>query len=101
MKLRASFARNPGQDEVGALVQLEQLLLERRQPEEPVALLDPLRHRVVLGALAVDEIGFGLERLAADAVQPCVHVLVDVPVVVQLLQEPLHEHACAPRRSCG
>ena len=79
------------QDEVGALVQLEQLLLEGREAEEPVALLDPLRHGVVLGALAVDEIVLGLERLAADAVQPGVHVLVDVPVVVQRLQESLHE----------
>ena len=79
------------QDEVGALVQLEQLLLEGREAEEPVALLDPLRHRVVLGALSVDEIVLGLERLAADAIQPGVHVLVDVPVVVQRLQESLHE----------
>ena len=78
-------------DEVAALEQLEQLLLERREPEEPVPLLDPLRLPVVLGALSVDEVGLGLERLAADAVQPRVHVLVDVPVVVEPLQESLDE----------
>ena len=91
MKLRASFARNPGRTKSARSYSSSSCCLEGRQPEEPVALLDPLRLRVVLGALAVDEIGLGLERLAADAVQPGVHVLVDVPVVVQLLQEPLHE----------
>ena len=42
-------------------------------------------------ALAVDELGFGLELLAADAIQAFVEVLVDVPVVVDLLEEPANE----------
>ena len=77
--------------EVLTLVQLEELSLERREPEEPVPLLDPLRLAVVLGALAVDEVCLGLERLATDAVEPGVDVLVDVPVVVEPLQEALDE----------
>ena len=83
MKVRASFARNAGQHEVRALVvEREQLLLVGREPEEPVALLDPLGHDVVLGALAVDELLLRLERLAADAVEPRVDVLVDVVAAV-------------------
>ena len=85
-----------GQREVGALVvEGEQLLLVGRQTEEPVPLLDPLRLDVVLGALAVDELLFRLEGLAAHAVEPRVDALVDVvaPVVVdprqELLDEPL------------
>ena len=38
-------------------------------------------------ALAVDELVLGLERLAADAVEPRVDVFVDVAVVVDPLQE--------------
>ena len=45
----------------------------------------------MLRTLPVDELGFGLERLAADAVEPCIDVLVHMPVVVQPLQETLHE----------
>ncbi len=77
--------------ELGALEELEQLRPERREPEEPVALLDPFRLSVVLRAFPVDQISFRLECLTADAVQACVDVLIDVSVVVQLLQESLDE----------
>ena len=81
-----------GQHEVGTLVvELEQLVLVRRQPEEPVLLLDPLRRDAVVGALAVDELVLVLEGLAADAIEPGVDVLVDVAVVVDALQEVLDE----------
>ena len=74
--------------EVGPLgEQLEQLVLVGREAEEVVLLLDPFRLGVVERALAVDELVFGLERLAPDAVEPCVDVLVDIAVVVDPLQE--------------
>ena len=86
----------PGQHPVGALVvEGEQLLLVRGEPEEPVPLLDPLGLDVVLGALAVDELVLGLEGLAANAVEPRVDALVDVLAAVvpdprqELLDEPL------------
>ena len=67
------------QDEVGPLVvEREQPVLVGGEPEEPVLLLDPLGLDAVLGALAVDELGLGLERLAPDAVEARVDVLVDV-----------------------
>ena len=80
------------QHEVGALViELEQLVLVGREPEEVVLLLDALRRGPVLGAEPVDELGLVLELLAAHAVQAGVDVLVDVAVVVDPLQELLHE----------
>ena len=54
------------------------------EAEEPVALLEPLGLGAVVGALAVDELLLGLERLAADAVQAAVDVLVDVVLSVLL-----------------
>ena len=45
----------------------------------------------MLGAQPVDEVGLALELLAADAVQARIDVLVDVPVVVDPLQELLDE----------
>src|ERR671934_2562354 len=82
----------PRQDEVGPrVIQVEQLLLERRKPEEVVLLLDPLRLDAVLRTLALDELGLRLERLASDAVEPRVGVLVDVAVVVNPLDEVLDE----------
>ena len=84
------------QDEVGTVVvELEQLVLVGREPEEVVLLLDPLRNRVVHRALAVDELVLGLELLTAHAVQPCVDVLVDVPVVVDPLQKLPNERLVA------
>ena len=83
-----------GKHEVRPLVvERQQPLLVGGQPEEPVALLDPLGLDVVLGALAVDELVLRLERLAADAVQAGVDVLVDVlaAVVADPLQELLDE----------
>src|SRR5438552_10177830 len=79
--------------EVGPLVvEAKQLLLECREPEEPVALLDPFGLGPVLEAQPVGgELIFGLELLTADAVQAGVDVLVDVPVVVDLLDELLDE----------
>src|SRR5262249_22177812 len=80
------------QDEVGPLVvETEKRVLVRRKTEEVVPLLDPLRNRVVDRTLAVDELVLVLERLAADAVEPCVHVLVDIAAVVNALQEFLDE----------
>jgi hypothetical protein len=82
----------PRQNEVGPrVIQVEQLLLERRQPEEVVLLLDPLWLDAVLRTLAVDELGLRLERFATDAVEPRVGVLVDVAVVVDPLDEVLDE----------
>ena len=77
-----------GLDEVRALVvESEQALLVRREPEEPVLLLDPLGLGVVQRALSVDELRLRLERFAADAVETRVHVLVDVTRVVHPLEE--------------
>ena len=45
-------------------VELEQPLLVGGEPEEPVALLDPLERRPVLRAVAVDRLGLGVEGLA-------------------------------------
>ena len=83
------------------VVELEQLVLIRRETEEVVLLLDPLGLRVVERAHAVDELLLGLEGLAADAVEAGVDVLVDVAVVVDPLQELADERACGPRRSSG
>jgi hypothetical protein len=82
--------------EVGPLlVELEQAVLIRREAEEVVRLLDPLGRDPVLGAQTVDQVGLALELLAADAVQAAVDVLVDVAVVVDALQERLHEAVMA------
>jgi hypothetical protein len=82
----------PRQDELRPLVvKREQSILIGREPEEVVLLLDVLRRDPVLRAEAVDEIGLALELLAADAVQPCVDVLIDVAVVVDALQKLLDE----------
>ena len=45
----------------------------------------------MLGTLAIHELGFRLEGLTTDAVQPRVRVLVDVTVVVDPLDEVLDE----------
>ncbi len=42
-------------------------------------------------ALSIDELGLGLECLAAHAVQARIHTLVDVTVVVDPLKEVTHE----------
>ena len=81
----------PRLNEVGSLVELEELLLEGRETEEPVALLDPLGLHAVLGTFPVDELRLGLEGFAADAIQPRVDVLIDVAVVVERLQKALDE----------
>ena len=73
------------------VVEREQPVLVRRELEEVVLLLDVLGRDPVLGAQAVDEIGLALELLALHAVEPGVDVLVDVAVVVDALQELLHE----------
>ena len=83
--------------ELGALVvEPKQLLLEGRQAEEPVALLDPFGPRPMLGAQpAGGELLLGLELFAADAVQARVRVLVDMAVVVDPLDELLDETVMA------
>ena len=73
------------------VVEAEQALLEGRQPEEPVAFLDPLRRDAVLRAQPVDELRLRLESLTADAVQTGVDVLIDVAGVVDPLDEVLDE----------
>ena len=84
-----------GQDEIRPLVvQLEEAILVGGEAEEPVLLLQPLGLDAVVGALAVDELVLGLERLAADAVEAGVDVLVDVAVVVDPLEELLDEALC-------
>jgi hypothetical protein len=82
-----------GSHELGLLVvQPEQLLLEGRQAEKPVALLDPFGPGPMLRAQPVGrELLLGLELLAADAVQARVRVLVDMAVVVNPLDELLDE----------
>ena len=88
--------RNGGCTKSGTLgVELEQLVLVGGEPEEVVLLLDPLGDGVVQRALAVDELVLGLERLAADAVEARVDVLVDVAVVVDALQELADERLVA------
>ena len=63
--------------------QVEQRLLVFRQPEEVILLTDPFRlERRMQRALAVDEIFFLLELLAADAVPTLIHAVVDVTRVV-------------------
>ena len=75
------------QEVVPLVVEREQCVLIAREAEEVVLLLDPLGHGAVERALAVDQLVFGLERLAADAVEARVDVFVDVAVVVDPLQE--------------
>ena len=90
------------QHEVGPLVvEREQPVLVGGEAEEVVLLLDPLGRDSWIGAVAVDELGLGLERLAADAVEPGVDVLVDVAVVVDPLEEVLDEALVALVASCG
>jgi hypothetical protein len=79
MKLRASFARNLGRTNSGFW------------SEEVVLLLYVLGRDPVLRALAVDELGFRVEGLAAAAVETCVDAIVDLPRVVNPLQELLHQ----------
>ena len=80
------------QDEVGTfVVELEEPVLVGGEPEEPVLLFEPLGLGAVVGAPAVDELGLRLESFAADAVPAGIHVLVDIPVVVDPLEEPLDE----------
>ena len=100
MKLRASLERKPRQDEVRPLVvQRSEPILVGGEAEEVVLLLHPLGLDAVIGALAVDELVLALERLAADAVEAGVDVLVDVAVVVDPLEELPDEAPCARRPS--
>ena len=102
MKLRASLDRKLRQHEVGPfVVEREQPILVGREAEEVVLLLDPLGLDVVLGALSVDELRLGLERLTTDAVEARVDVLVDVAVVVDAAGGSPGRTPCDPRRSCG
>ena len=77
------------------VVEREQPVLVRGESEEVVLLLDVLDAIAVLGALAVDELVFRLELLAADAVQAGVDVLVDIAVVVDALEEVTDERLVA------
>ncbi len=53
----------------------------------------------MLRALAVDELVLGLELLAADAVEAGVDVLVDIPVVIDALEELTDERLVPVIRS--
>ena len=89
MKASASLRRKSGCDEARPLlVQLLEPLLEGREREEPVPLLLPRQFDLVdRAAVAVLDLGLGLEVGAARAIPALVGALVDVPVVV----DPLHD----------
>ncbi len=69
----------------------QQTLAVGGQAEEPVLLLHPL-HRGVMdrAQAALEQVVLGVERLAGRAVPAAVAALVDVPRVVQLLEDALH-----------
>src|SRR6185503_4343309 len=58
--------------------QLPEPFLVRPEPEEPVRLLDRLRHGAVLGTPPVHQLLGPVEELAADAVEPRVGLAVEV-----------------------
>src|SRR5262249_10483034 len=78
-------------DEVGVrLVVREASVAERGEPEEVVLLLHALERLVrVVRAAAVDQLLLRLERLATGAIEPGVRLLVNVPGVVNGLDELL------------
>ena len=78
-----------GGDEAGPIgVQLLERLLEGGEPEEPVVLLLDLQHDLVdRAAVAVLELGVGLEVGAARAVPALVVAGIDVAVVVNALDD--------------
>src|ERR687893_769313 len=73
------------------VVEREQGVLVRREPEEPVLLLDVLDGNVMDRTAPVDELRLALELLTGDAVRAGVHVLVDVAAFVDPLQKLLDE----------
>jgi len=80
-----------GPDEVGVVVDVpDEPLLVLAHPEEVVALLAKLGDRLVVGALAVDELRLGVEAFAAHAVVAAVLAEVDVASVVDLPENVLH-----------
>src|SRR5439155_8041407 len=78
-------------DEARALgVQTLERLLERRQPEEVVVLDLALQHDLVdRAAVALEQLGVGLEVGAAGAVEALVVAWIDVAGVVDRLQHAL------------
>ena len=84
-------------DEVGPLgVEPLERLLEGGQPEEPVVLLLALELDLVdRAAVAVLELGLGLEVGAARAVPALVGALVDVAVVVDALDDLADRAMCS------
>ncbi len=82
--------------EVGvAVVMVEQPLLEPAQLEEVIVLLHLHHGTAVHGALPVEELLLGVVILARDAVEARVGRQLDVPVVVNALQELLHHGVVA------
>ena len=77
-------------------VVIEQRLLVLRQPEEPVLLANPVGLGAVDRAQPLDQVLFGLERLAADAVEAFVGALVDVAIVEADLGQLLHRGEMPP-----
>jgi len=74
----------------------DQPLLVLRHPEEVVLLLDEGERDLVVGALALDDLLVRVEPLAAEAVVAAVLAEVDLPRVVERLEDPLH-HLLVPR----
>ncbi len=74
---------------------VEQPLLERAQLEEVVVLLHQHHGTAVDGTVPVDELVLRVVVLARDAVEPRVRRQLDVPVVVNALQELLHDGVVA------
>ena len=67
-----------------------QPVLVRRHPEEVVLLLDVDQRRLVVGALAVDDLLLRVEALAAVAVLAAVLAEVDLVLVEERLEDRLH-----------
>ena len=99
----ASLRRKLGHDEVGALgVEALEVVLERREAEEPVLLALALERDLVDRAgVAGTELALGLEVGAARAVPALVGALVDVAVVVDALHDLGDLRLVAAGRRCG
>src|SRR5438270_9588322 len=79
-----------GLDRLGiVLVPPEEAVLVAAEPEEVVLLLHEPHRYAGNGAAAVDQLALGVVGLARDAVGPLVGPQLDVPVVVDGLQEAL------------
>ena len=79
-----------GQHEIGVLVvEREQPVLPRREPEEVARLLDPFDRRAA-GRLAVDQLGLGVERFVAHRIPAGIGAEVDLVARDEFAPELLH-----------